>query len=100
MKKVIALVLIIAIALSVVISASADRVRYDTNKDIFVVVAADDNGVTYTATLQRKAVEKLIKANALYDLYLLECDSLVPLDWNIMNENQIVITSKITGEVL
>ena len=94
MKKIVATILTVALLLTCVSSAFA-KATYDPEKLCFVIVAIDEETrETYVTEVSYKTTMKRINAGLVYEVYLLEADSLVRLEmvetdgeWTLVNLN-------------
>lgn len=99
MKKIFAAVLAIVL-LAATCSTAFAKATYDPEKPYFVIVACDEEtGETYVTEIGLKTTIKRIKANLVYEVYFIEADGLVPLDFEIV-EDDVVFTNKLTKEPL
>lgn len=97
MKKIFAAVLAIVL-LTATCSTAFAKAMYDPEKPYFVIVARDEvTGETYVTEIGLKTTIKRIKANLVYEVYFIEADGLVPLDFEIV-EDKVIFTNKLTKE--
>jgi len=99
MKKFAALILAV-ILLTLTASTAFAKTVYDPEKLHFVIVASDEKtGDTYVTTVTYKTAVKRILAGLVYEVYLLEADSLVPVDFVADTTlKAVALTNRITGE--
>ena len=98
MKKFAAL-LIALVLLTLTASTAFAKTVYDPEKTCFVVVAKDEEtGSTYVTELGYKATVKRIAAGLVYDLFILEVDALVRVEFKVTMEHEVILTHSITGE--
>lgn len=96
MKKLAALILA-ALILAATAATALAKTTYDPGKLHFIIVAADeDTGDTYATIITYKTALKRIKAGHVYELYLLESDALVPVDYTITADG-VTLTNRMTG---
>lgn len=100
MKKFTALILA-AILLTLTASTALAKTTYDPEKLHFVIVAADEKtGDTYCTIVTLKTAVKRITAGLVYEIFLLESDSLVPVDFAKNENGEIVLTNRLTLEAI
>ena len=101
MKKFVAIILA-AILLTLTASTAFAKTVFDPEKLHFVIVAADEKtGETYVTTVTYKTVVKRILAGLVYEVYLLEADSLVPVDFSAdATLKAVSFTNRLTGEAI
>lgn len=98
MKKFVAIILA-ALLLTLTASTALAKTVYDPDKLHFVIVAEDEeSGKTYCTVVTYKTVVKRIQAGLVYEVYMLEADALVPVDFSIDAEKAVILVSRITGE--
>lgn len=99
MKKFAALILAVVL-LTLTASTAFAKTVYDPEKLHFVIVAADEETKeTYCTIITYKTAVKRILAGLVYEVYLLEADSLVPVAFQVDTTlNAVVFTNRLTGE--
>lgn len=99
MKKIFAIALAIVL-LAATCSTAFAKATYDPEKPYFVIVARDgETGETYVTEVGLKTTIKRIKANLVYEVYFIEADGLVPLDFEVV-EDDVIFINKLTNEPL
>lgn len=100
MKKFSAL-LIALVLLTLTASTAFAKTTYDPEKPCFVIVAKDDEtGMTYVTEVSYKTVMKRVAAGLVYEVYLLEADSLVRLEMVATPEGEWTLVNPNTNEVV
>lgn len=99
MKKFAALILAVVL-LTLTASTAFAKTVYDPEKLHLVIVAADEETKeTYCTIVTYKTAVKRILAGLVYEVYMLEADSLVPVDFQAdATQNAVVFTNRLTGE--
>lgn len=98
MKKFAALILAVLL-LTLTASTALAKTVYDPDKIMFVIVAADEEtSETYVTTVTLKTTVKRIKAGQVYEVYMLNADSLVPVDFTVDEENAVHLVNRLTQE--
>ena len=98
MKKMISLVLVLVLSLSMVSTAFA-KTKYEDGKNQYLILAVDDTGATYVSVVGYKYAVRTIKAGKVFEIYLMESERLVPLKFEVV-DNNVILTSTVTDEVL
>lgn len=100
MKKFVAIILA-ALLLTLTASTALAKTVYDPEKLHFVIVAKDEEtNVTYCTIVTYKTAVKRIAAGLVYEVYMLEADSLVPVDFSIDAENNVILINRLTNEAI
>lgn len=99
MKKFASLILAVVL-LALTAAPALAKTVYDPEKLHFVIVAKDEKtGETYVTTVTYKTTVKRIIAGLVYEVYMLEADSLVPVDFQVDTTlNTVAFTNRLTGE--
>ena len=98
MKK-FAAIIIIAIMTVMTISTAFAKTAYDPEKLHFVIVAVDEETEeTYTTTVTYKTTVKRIQAGLVKEVYLLDMNRLIPVDFSIDAENNVILVNHLTNE--
>jgi hypothetical protein len=101
MKKITAIIMVSILIIMTSATALAKTV-YDPEKLHFLIVAKDEKTRdTYVTTVSYKTAVKRIVANLVYEIYMLESDSIVPVDY-VVDEtlNAVAFTNRLTGELI
>lgn len=97
MKKISALILAVVL-LTLTASTAFAKTTYDPDKLHFVIVAADEETrATYVTTVSYKTAAKRIAAGLVYEIYMLESDSIVPVDFSSA-DGVVTLVNRLTGE--
>ena len=100
MKKFTAIVLA-AILLTLTFSTAFAKTVYDADKLHFVIVARDEEtNETYCTIVTYKTTVKRIAAGLVYEVYMMEANSLVPVDFSIDAENNVILVNHLTNEAI
>ena len=100
MKKFVAIILA-AILLTLTTSTALAKTVYDSEKLHFVIVAKDEKTHdTYVTTVTYKTAVKRIASGLVYEIYLLEADSIVPVDWTKTEDGTITLVNRLTNEAI
>lgn len=100
MKKITAAILAILL-LTLTTSAALAKTTYDPNKLHFVILAADEKtGETYVTAVTYKTAVKRIATGLVYEVYLMEENSLIPVDFATNEDGEIILTNRITLEII
>lgn len=100
MKKFAAL-LIALVLLTLTASTAFAKTTYDPEKPCFVIVAKDEETeMTYVTEVSYKTAMKRITAGLVYEVYLLEADSLVKLEMVATPEGEWTLVNPNTNEVV
>lgn len=98
MKK-FTVIILVAILLTLTASTAFAKTVYDPDKLHFVIVARDEKtDETYVTTVTYKTAVKRISAGLVYEVYMLEADSLVPVDFSIDDEKAVTLVNRLTNE--
>lgn len=98
MKKFAALVLAVVLFSLVTLPAFA-KTTYDPEKLQFVIVAADEEtNETYVTMVGYKTVMKRIALGLVYQVFLIEADCLVELQFSLNADNEYILTNPLTME--
>lgn len=100
MKKFTAIILA-AILLTLTTSTAFAKTVYDSEKLHFVIVAEDEKThETYVTTVTYKTAVKRILSGLVYEIYMLESDSIVPVDWTNGEGETITLVNRLTNEAI
>ena len=100
MKKITAIILA-ALLLTLTAATALAKTTYDPEKLHLVIVAADEKtGDTYCTIVTLKTAVKRIAAGLVYEVYMLEADSLVPVDFTKNESGEIILTNRLTLEAI
>ena len=95
MKKVLALVLVLSVVFSAVPAFA--KTAYDPDKTHLVIVAWDsEDECVYTSVVTYKTAIKRILSGDIYEIYLLEAECLLKLDWGVAENGRAYITNPVT----
>lgn len=99
MKKITAIILV-AILISLTSAPALAKTVYDPEKLHFIIVAIEEETHdTYMTEVTYKTVVNRVMAGLVYEVYMLEADGLVPVDFAII-DGSVILTSRITGETV
>ncbi len=100
MKKYTAIILAV-ILLTLTAAPAFAKTVYDSEKLHFVIVAADEESKeTYVTTVTYKTAVKRIAAGLVYEIFLLDADSLIPVDFKVDDVKAVTLVNRMTGETI